>query len=218
MPAFEWCQATKHEQRKNLTGAKVAFDCDSPVKDSPAVNSLNPPPLPPSVAVLSLLKASSPFQNLAQNSRHRGVSGPDMGKKNYFFSYIKLVIANYEHAWCALPRLCASCNYSKGANVHASSNIERVANWWQKGWRFCRPASASGMCRIINLIAGCLSWWLRRCWTGHLHQMGLCSRRVGVTTSCGKELNKQPDARLAGSCCRSQKLRTIFFILVLLFF
>lgn len=141
-----------------------------------------------------------------------------MEKKKHFFSYIKLVIANYEHAWCALPRACASCNYSKGANVHASSNIERVANWWQKGWRFCRPASASGMCRIINLIVGCLSWWLRRCWTGHLHQMGLCSRRVGVTTSCDKELNKQPDARLAGSCWRSQKLTTIFLILVLLFF
>lgn len=131
-------------------------------------------------------------------------------KKLFFFSHIKLVITNWKHAWCALPRPCASCNYSRGANVHASSCIDRVANWWQRGWRFCLPASATGMWWIINLIVGCLSWWWRRCWTGRLHQMGLCGRRVGVTTSCDEDLNKQPDARLPGSYCGSQKARTIW--------
>lgn len=210
----------KNEQRENLAGAKVAFDCDSPVEDTPPVNP--PSALPSSVAVLSSLKASSPFQSLAHNSRHRGVSGPNKKKKNnyFFFPDIKLVITNWKHAWRALPRLCASCNYSRGANMHASSCIDQVANWWQKGWRFCLPASASGMWWIINLIVGCLSWWWRCCWTGHLHQMGLCSRRVGATTSCDEDLNKQPDARLPGSCCRSQRLRTIwgFFFFSFLFF
>lgn len=100
-------QIRKNEQRKNLAGAKVAFDCDSPIEDTPAVNP--PSALPSSVAVLSSLKASSPFQSLAHNSRHRGVSGPNKKKKKtaFFFSLHKACYQKLEACMaCTSQAVC----------------------------------------------------------------------------------------------------------------
>lgn len=137
---------TKNKRTKKKTSQvpRWPLTATHPLKTPPAVN---PPPSP------------TPFQCGRPFSAERLLTLSELGtqlralwglwtrlakKQGFFFPYIKLVIANWKHAWCALPRLCASCNYSEGANVHASSCIERGANWWQKGWRLWLPASAPG--------------------------------------------------------------------------